>query len=358
MRAVRTLDRVRALLAAAAAAVATAAVPAPAGSAAALPGLTVRQQAGQLVMAGFNGTTAPAWLLDALRRRHVGGVILFGHNVRSPAQVRSLTASLRRADPRVLVAVDQEGGVVRRLSWASPSRGQPAQSTESIAFRTARAGRRDLAAVGVNLNLAPVADVALGSGSEMRSRAFPGGAGNVSRLLRASLRGYGSGPVAPAVKHFPGFGAARVNTDDAAVTIRRTRAQMRSTELAPFRAAIAARAPVVMAAHAVYPAYDGRRIASQSHAILTGLLRRQMGFGGVVATDSLDAAAVRSRSSAATAAVRSLAAGADLMLLAGPANVAPVARALHAAARRSQSMRARVAESARRVIALKARLAR
>ena len=306
------------------------------------------------MVAGFNGTTAPRWLTDALRRRHVGGVILFGHNVRSPAQVRALTASLRRADPRVLIAVDQEGGVVRRLPWASPSRGQPQQPTESIAFRTARAGRRDLAAVGINLNLAPVADVALGR--EMRARAFPGGPARVSRLVRASLRGYGRGPVAATVKHFPGFGAAGVNTDDAAVTIDRSRAQMRAVELAPFRAAIAAGAPVVMAAHAVYPAYDRGRIASQSRPILTGLLRRELGFRGVIATDSLDAVAVRRRSSVGTAAVRSLAAGADLMLLAGPGSVAPVADALHRAARGSRAMRERLRKSAARVVSLKARL--
>jgi len=265
--------------------------------------LSLRQQAGQLVVTGFTGTTAPRWLTDALRRRQVGGVILFGHNVRSPAQVRALTAALRRADPGVLVAIDQEGGVVRRLPWASPSRGQPQQSTESIAFGVARAGRRDLAAAGVNLNLAPVADVALGR--EMRERAFPGGAARVSRLVRASLRGYGRGPVAPTVKHFPGFGAAGVNTDDAAVTIERTRAQMRAVELAPFRAAIAARVPVVMAAHAVYPAYDRRRIASQSKPILTGVLRRELGFRGVIATDSLDAVAVRRPASARPPCARS-----------------------------------------------------
>ena len=308
------------------------------------------------MVAGFNGTTAPRWLTDALRRRHVGGVILFGHNVRSPEQVRRLTAAFRRADPGVLIAVDQEGGPVRRLPWASPSRGQPAQSTESIAFRVARAGRHDLAAAGINLNLAPVADVALGR--EMRDRAFPGGAARVSRLVRAALRGYGRGPVAPTVKHFPGFGAAGVNTDDAAVTIGRSRARMRSVELVPFRAAIAARVPVVMAAHAVYPAWDRRRIASQSRTLLTGLLRRELGFRGVIATDSLDAVAVRRRSSVGTAAVRSLAAGADLMLLAGPGSVAPVANALHGAARGSAALRARVRESAARVRALKARLRR
>ena len=318
--------------------------------------LSLRQQAGQLVLAGFDGTVAPRWLTDALRARRVGGVILFGHNVRSPAQVRRLTAALRRADPAVLVAVDQEGGVVRRLPWASPMRGQPLQSTESIALRTARAARRDLGAAGVNLNFAPVADVALGRYSEMRRRAFPGGAATVARLVRASLRGYGRGPVAPTVKHFPGFGAARVNTDFAAVTIRRGRAQLRRVELAPFRAAIAAGVPVVMAAHAVYPALDRRRIASQSRPILTGLLRRELGFRGVIATDSLDAAAVRRRSSVGTAAARSLAAGADLMVLAGPQSVAPVAAALHRSAVRSRALRTRVRESAARVLALKAAL--
>lgn len=320
--------------------------------------VALEQQVGQLIVTGFPGTTAPAWLRTRLARREVGGVILFGYNVRSRAQVAQLDASIQRAARGdALVTIDQEGGQVRRLPWASPLRDGSQQSTTTIAYRSARAAARDLRAAGANVNLAPVADVALGPGAEMRRRAFPGGAASVAKLVRASLRGYRQGGVAATVKHFPGLGAARVNTDDAAVRIQRTRAQMDATELVPFRAAIAASVPLVMSSHAVYPAYDARNLASQSTAILTGLLRKRLGFKGVVTTDALEARAVLARSSVAVAAERSVRAGADLLLLGGSGSYLPVYRRLLSEARRSPAFRARVARSAARVRALKALIA-
>src|SRR3954452_18250567 len=150
----------------------------------------LRIQVGQLIATGFPGTTAPSWLRDRLSKRELGGVILFGYNVRSRAQVRALDTSIQKAARGdALVALDQEGGQVRRLPWASPLRDGSQQSTASVAFRSARSAARDLGAVGANANLAPVADVALGSSSEMRRRAFPGSAANVSKLVTAAVRG-------------------------------------------------------------------------------------------------------------------------------------------------------------------------
>jgi hypothetical protein len=109
---------------------------------------------------GFDGTTLPTSLVSVLKRRGLGGVILFGRNVASRSQLRSLTARLQRAaGGDLLVSVDQEGGIVRRLPWAAPRRGQPAQDTEQIARNEAAKGGRDLRAVGINVDLAPVADV-------------------------------------------------------------------------------------------------------------------------------------------------------------------------------------------------------
>ena len=316
-------------------------------------------QVGQLIVTGFPGTSAPAWMTRRLARRELGGVVLFGYNVRSPSQVRALDARIQRAARgTALVALDQEGGQVRRLTWASPLRDGSRQGTATIAYRSARSAARDLRAAGANVNLAPVADVALGPSSEMRRRAFPGDAEKVSRLVRASLRGYRGTGVAATVKHFPGFGAARANTDDVVVTLRRTRAQMEATELAPFRAAIAARTPLIMAAHALYPAYDRRNIASQSRAILKTLLRDRLGFSGVVATDSMEARAVLARSSVQEAAERSIRAGADLLLLSGAGSYLPVYNRLLARARSDGRFRARVTQSYERVMALKARLRR
>lgn len=315
------------------------------------------QQVGQLIVVGFEGRTVPPSLGPVLKRGGLGGVILFGRNVASPAQLRSLTATLQRAaGGDLLVSVDQEGGTVRRLRWASPRLGQPAQGTQALARAEALRGGHDLRAVGVNVDLAPVADVALAPGSIMRRRAFPGGTARVANLTRAAVAGWAGTGVAATVKHFPGLGAARANTDAAPVTIRRSRSQLQRIDLVPFRAAIDAHVPLVMASHALYPALDGRRIASQSKAILTNLLRGQLGFHGVVITDSLEARAVLSRSSVASAAVRSILAGADLVLLTNFHSYRQVYDRLLHAARTSKRFRTRVEQSAARVEALKRQL--
>lgn len=327
------------------------AVGAPGSRAAAVP---LRVQVGQLIASGFQGTSAPAWMRSRLAKRELGGVILFGYNVASRPQVRALDAQIQKAaGGDALIALDQEGGQVRRLPWASPLRDGSQQSTTHIAYRSAQAAARDLAAVGANVNLAPVADVALGATSEMRRRAFPGDVASVSTLVTAALRGYRGSGVAPTVKHFPGFGAARANTDDAVVRIDRTVTQMEQTELKPFGAAIAAKVPIVMVAHALYPAYDGKRIASQSPAILQTLLREQLGFTGVVVTDSMEARAVLARSSVQEAAERSIRAGADIVLLSGAGSYDPVFRRLLAQARSDGAFRARVGQAYARVRTLK-----
>jgi beta-N-acetylhexosaminidase len=161
--------------------------------------------------------------------------------------------------------------------------------------------------------------------------------------------------VLPTVKHFPGFGRASENTDDEPVTIDASRAEL-ETDLEPFRAAIDADAPIVMVSHALYPALDGEHIASQSPAILDDLLRGELGFDGVVITDSLEAEAVLARSSVEVAAERSLAAGADLLLMTGRGSWIHVFPHLLERARKSPALRARIAESAKRVEELKKRL--
>jgi beta-N-acetylhexosaminidase len=325
----------------------------PAASSPAHQSATVGADVGQLVVLGFEGTAPPAWLRTLLRRRAAAGVILFGANVRSRAQLRGLTGSLQRAaGGAAIVSVDQEGGTVRRLPWLGPS-AQSAQHTVARARGQAAAAGRGLQRVGVNLNLAPVADVAAGP-SAMRPRAFPGGPASVASLTAAAVRGYTAAGVGATAKHFPGFGRARANTDQAAVTIGASRRALEG-DLRPFRAAIGAGVPAVMVSHAVYPAYDRGRIASQSPVLLR-LLRGRLGFRGAVLTDSLDAAAVQARSSTGTAAVRSISAGADLLLVGGPSGYKRVHRRLLASARRSARFRARVADAAQRVRELKRRL--
>jgi beta-N-acetylhexosaminidase len=330
-----------------------AAVKPPAPAVAKAKALSLRRQIGETLMIAFPGTTPPAYVDRALREGRAAGVILFRGNAPTPAVTRALTRRLQRAGRHgVLIATDQEGGTVRTLSWAAPTMAQGVTPTPLAARTQARAAARDLAAAGLNVTLAPVADVG-GPSSVMKGRAFPGGTSDVSALVSAAVSGYRGTRVAPTLKHFPGLGEAGANTDDAAVTISSPRAALASRDLPPFAAGIKAGAPLVMASHAVFKGLDPANIASQSKPILTTLLRGQLGFKGVVITDSMEAAAVLKRSSIELAALRSLNAGADLLLLTGPGSFPPVYRELTIAAKRSPKFRARIAEAAARVIALK-----
>lgn len=315
--------------------------------------LSLKQQVGQTLLLSFRGTEAPDYVLDLLRRRRAAGVVLFGENVASRGQLRELTAELQRAaGGRALVATDQEGGSIRQIPWAAPSESQPAQTSKEDAASAARNAALDLRSAGVNVNLAPIADVGAPQGSAVGGRAFPGDADRVASLVGASVRAHLRGGVVPTPKHFPGFGAAQANTDDEPVTIDASRDQLVERDLEPFRAAMEAGAPLVMASHALYPALDRQRIASQSPAILNRLLRRRLGFDGAVVTDSIEADAVLSRSSVAAAAARSVTAGADLVLMTGPGSYSPVYRQMLKRARRVPAFRRRVEESAGRVLAL------
>ena len=241
------------------------------------------------------------------------------------------SASCAGSDPRV-----------RRRSRA-------AAGTERL---DARAAARGLRAAGVNVSLAPVADVARVPGAALSDRAFSTDAAAVADSVVEAVRGWRDGGVASTVKHFPGLGGARVNTDHGRVTIARSARQLRRHDLRPFRRAIEAGVPLVMVGHALYPAIDPARIASQSKVVVEGLLRDELGFRGVVITDSTEAAAVLAITQPARAAVRNVRAGVDIVLTTGRGSYIQVYRALLAEARRDPAFRARVRESAARVLAL------
>ena len=318
--------------------------------------LSLERQVGQLLVMSFDGTQAPEYIHRRLRRGEGAGVILFGKNTPDAGALRALTARLQRsARGGALVATDQEGGTIRSVAFAPPEASQGATPTPEAARESAAAGARALRGLGVNVNLAPVADVAV-PGSVLSGRAYPGGAGAVSRLVEASVRAHARERVAATVKHFPGLGRASENTDDAPVTIGAARAELERSDLPPFRAASRAGVPLVMTSHALYPAYDRDRIASQSRELVTRVLRDRLAFEGAVVTDSIEAEAVTARSNIAVAAERAVAAGTDLVLMTGSGSWNEVYPWLVRRARASPRFRARVREAAGRVVALKRRL--
>jgi len=316
--------------------------------------LSLRQQVGQVTVSSFPGTAMPEYIRRRLRARETSGVILFGANGGSPTVWRRLTSSLQRAaGGRALVMVDQEGGDIRTVSYAGPTASQPFQGPPRSVRRSAAAAGRRLRAAGIQLNLAPVADVPR-AGSVMAGRSFAGDEHAIAARTKASIRGLRDARIAATVKHFPGLGGATLNTDDAPATVR----VPIDRDLVPFRAAIGDGVPLVMLSHGSYPGLDARRIASQSRPIVTGLLRQKLGFEGVIVTDSLEAEAVLARSGVAAAAARSIQAGADLILMTGSASWNEVFPRLLAEARRDEAFRRLIRESAARVLALKRELLR
>ncbi|HEX8104763.1 MAG TPA: glycoside hydrolase family 3 N-terminal domain-containing protein [Solirubrobacteraceae bacterium] len=316
------------------------------------PRLPLRRAAGRLVVLRFNGPSLPDYVRRSLRAGRSTGVILFKDNVVSPAQLRALTAAVRRAGGRrALVMTDQEGGEVRIVPFAGPERSPSAQAAAGAVRADSRAAARELRALGVGITLAPVADLAA-PGSALRGRGFGNDPAGAARGIRQAVRGFTEGGVLPTLKHFPGLGTATANTDDAQVSVAGR------PPLDAFAAGIDAGAPLVMLSHAAYPDLDpSGRIASQSRAIATTLLRGELGFDGVAITDSMEAEAVISRARVDVAAERAVRAGADLILTTGQGSSLPVYRRLLRSARRSPAFAARVREAAARVDRLRRRVA-
>jgi len=273
------------------------------------------------LLPGFDGTVVPDWV----RRRvadGLGGVVLYARNIGSPDQVAALTAELREASRDVLVATDEEGGDVTRLEAAVGSSypgnlalGEVNDLDLTGAVATAIAS--DLRAAGVNLDLAPVADVNSNpSNPVIGVRSFGHQPDLVAAHVGAFVRGLQVGGVAACAKHFPGHGATTVDSHVAVPTVSEDAAALAAGPLLPFRAAIAAGVETIMTAHLRLPAYDDN-LATLSPRVLSGLLREELGFEGVILTDGIDMAAVSGTVGMESGAVLALAAGADAICTGG-----------------------------------------
>ena len=211
------------------------------------------------------GTAVPQYVLTAPRAAGGGGSSSAATSV---AAACTLTAALRAAEGPC--AVEQEGGDGRIVPWAPPEPSEPAQAAEGTVGRDARRAGLALSRAGINVSLAPVADVPSVAGSALASRSFSTDPKRASTAVAASVAGWRAGGVAATAKHFPGLGAATVNTDDGPVTIRRSRSKLLAGDLPPFEAAIRAGVPLVRVSHARYTALDRSHVASQSRAIIEG----------------------------------------------------------------------------------------
>jgi beta-N-acetylhexosaminidase len=325
--------------------------------------LSVAKLAGQRLVVGFVGTEPPAPLRRMIREGEVAGVILFSGNIPGRAAARRLIRRLqalsrpRRLRDPLLVMVDQEGGLVKRLS------GAPTASAEQMGARgtafSRRQGRRtaaNLRDVGFNVDLAPVLDVGRSGGViEETDRSFGSSPARVTETAVPFAAALQAGGVAATAKHFPGLGAARENTDFAVQRIRLSRAALRRVDEAPYRRFVAADGALVMVSSAIYPAFSGKP-ASLSRPLAVGELRRRLGFDGVSITDALGGAAIRAVGGPARVGVGAARAGMDLLLYSDYRDGARAYRALRRKLRAGEMRRANFEASVQRVLTLRHRL--
>jgi beta-N-acetylhexosaminidase len=330
--------------------------------------LLLTRLADAILIPPFPGASAPRWILDALGRG-LAGVTLFGQNISAPDQVRALTARLRAAsagaDP--VIAIDEEGGDVTRVAYSdgSPYPGNAALGAVDDAILTRsvyQAIGADLAALGINFDLAPCADV-LGSADSpaVGTRSFGADTGQVSRHTAAAVAGLQGAGVAACTKHFPGHGRTGTDTHEAIATIEGGLDDLRRRDLPPFAAAIGAGTLAIMPSHLRVPELTGDLPATVSGAALTGLLRGELGFTGVIVSDALEMRATRDMFGIPRAAVLAVAAGTDLLCLGRDGSeddYLAVREALVTAVRDGTLDGTRLEEAAGRVARLRGGLAR
>jgi beta-N-acetylhexosaminidase len=286
--------------------------------------VALHRHIGQLAVVGFAGTTLPEDLRALAREFDLGGVILFARNVESPEQVAGIAQQARQLAQELppWVGVDQEGGRVARLR--RPLTEWPPMVTlgraddEALARRFAAALARELLAVGMSIDFAPVLDVLTNpKNPAIGDRALGERPEAVARLGAAIVEALQGSGIAACGKHFPGHGDTGVDSHLDLPLVEHPPDRLRAVDLVPFRAVIAAGVTAIMTAHLLVPALDEANPATLSPRIVNGLLRGELGFDGLVFTDDLDMKAISGRLTRERAVVSALGAGCDVVLLCG-----------------------------------------
>ena len=284
--------------------------------------MTIRDTVGQLVMAGFHGTDLSRTFLDWLEEYRPGGVILFSRNLEDPEQVARLTNALQAhaSNSPLLIAIDEEGGRVSRLpqgftTFPAASRVAACHAPD-VAYEVAEVTARELRAVGINMNMAPVLDVNSNPANPIiGDRAYGTEPEPVCAYGLAVAQGLEDNGIIPCGKHFPGHGETSTDSHHVLPVVEADRARLDAVELEPFRRAISRGLPAIMTAHVRYPALDAEAPATLSQSILTDLLRNRLGFEGVTLTDDMEMRAILDHQPIGEASVRAIQAGADMVVI-------------------------------------------
>lgn len=322
--------------------------------------LSLDDALGQMMMVQFTGLEPTPDVIQMVNEQGAGGVLFFGGNIANAGQIRTTTAQLQQIAPvPLLMAVDQEGGPVNRFQ--SIVGALPAAATLATPADATARGKQDagiLHRYGFNLDLAPVVDVGTAN-PELAGRTFGDAPERVAAMAGAYLNGLqASGSVAGTLKHFPGLGATVTDPHIGLPTLNRSRASWEATDLAPYRLMLQrGGVRAIMVSHEMLPAVDPNLPTSLSPAVVSGVLRDELGFDGVIVTDSLYMGALNVRWSIPQAAVLAVEAGSDLLI--GPYNpqlVSETRDALKQAIASGAITRERITASVRRILTLKLQL--
>jgi beta-N-acetylhexosaminidase len=337
--------------------------------------MTLEDKVGQMLMCGIPGATLDDGARHTVLDLRAGGVVLLGRNARDPEQLAALLrdlqalAAARTPAVPLLVSIDHEGGAVVRFSrgvtffpsnmalGAAAASGEPGTLPRQLAYEVGRTSAEELAAMGVNMNLAPVLDVNTEPTNPVIGlRSFGAWPVRVSELGVAFIRGTQEAGVIPVAKHFPGHGGVSVDSHLGLPVLQASAEDLWAVELAPFRSAIAAGVDVIMSAHLAVPALTGDDTpATLAPEVMTDLLRGRLGFRGVAMTDDLSMKGITGRMGQPEAAVRAVEAGCDIILIVACDVQDAVQAALLDAVRSGRLSEARIDESVRRILSLKVR---
>jgi beta-N-acetylhexosaminidase len=288
--------------------------------------LSLPQKIGQLLMCGFDSTEVDSHIMRMIRDYHIGGVILFKRNIASPEQIKTLNIALQQLNAEthelpLMISIDQEGGVVARVEAGitylpGAMALAAAQDPQGVHDIYAAVGK-ELRALGIHINFAPVADVNNNAKNPVIGvRSFGEDVEEVSGLIQRAIEGLKDAQVVAVAKHFPGHGDTTVDSHMGLPRIMHDQARLNAIELKPFAKAIQAGVPAIMSAHVIVPALDPKEVpCTLSYPVLTELLRKKLGFGGVIFTDCLEMKAIADHYGVVEGAVQAFEAGADVLLI-------------------------------------------
>ncbi|MBV7505277.1 beta-N-acetylhexosaminidase [Bacillus sp. sid0103] len=325
--------------------------------------MTLNEKIGQMIIAGFDGTTVNTNTQTLINKYKVGGLILYQTNVKDAAQLVHLTNAIKTANSKnkvpLFISVDQEGGRVHRMPTSiknTPSaRIIGNKNDEKYAYNIGNVIAYELKSFGFNTDFAPVLDIQSNpNNAVIGDRSFGSNSSIVSRLGVSMMKGISSGNIIPVVKHFPGHGDTSVDSHLELPLVRNNLTRLEKVELVPFNNAFKNHADMVMVAHILVQKIDPNYPASMSKAIITNLLRKQYGFGGVVISDDMTMGAIAKHYKLKDAAVRAVNAGSDIILVGhGMDNVATVYNSIYSAVKNHTISEDTINNSLYRILTLK-----